>query len=329
MNRRDAIVTLVSFVASLGTLSANAQSPRRVGVLSGRGTQFNRDKRQGVAFVDAMKKLGYQEGRDYVFDDRQWEQGAQVPGLVRELIRLNVDVIVAVTPPAILGAKSVTDRVPIVMVYSADPVATGLVKSLRRPGGNLTGRTWDHGFESSQKFLELLKEMLPNLRRVAVLWDINQPDQQTYFDFHRQAGLQLGVEVISVGARQAADFVQVFETIDRQRADALIVFPSPQLTVPNAKTIMELASARRIAMGVGLGGSVLFADALLLYGPDNSDVPGRVADFVVRILKGAKAGDQPIEQPLKYRLIVNQRIARGLGLTIPQSVLLRADEVIE
>ena len=115
----------------------------------------------------------------------------------------------------------------------------------------------------------------------------------------------------------------------RQKADALIVFPSPQLTVPHGKAIMALASVNRIPTLVGLGGRAIFADALLLYGPDNSEVPSRVADFVNRIFKGAKAGDQPIEQPLKYRLIVNQKIARSLGLTIPQSVLLRADEVIE
>jgi putative tryptophan/tyrosine transport system substrate-binding protein len=145
MKRRGLLIALLACGATK-PFAVRAQKPRRIGIVQGPNGVFRRDKWAGLAFVATMKELGYQEGRDWVLDLREWEKPEEVPGLVHELLRAKVEVIVASAPPSIMGARSVTDRVPIVMAFSADPVATGLVRSLNRPGGNLTGLSWDHGF---------------------------------------------------------------------------------------------------------------------------------------------------------------------------------------
>jgi putative ABC transport system substrate-binding protein len=328
MNRRDAVLSLLALGVAAGPLRGNAQVPRRIGVMHSRGGSFDPDKWGGIALVQALNELGYQEGRNLAIEWKLWETLEQIPELARELVQRKVEVIVAVSPPTIVAAKSATDRIPIVMVHSAEPVELGLVRSFNRPGGNITGLAWDHGFETNLKSLELLQESLPKLRRVALLWDIPDPVHGVYLRYYEKATPQLGLQLVSAGVRSAADLEPAFAQMRKEKAEALVVLPSAQLTIPHRKTIMALASANRIPTLIGIVGFD-FPDALFQFGPNLSDVPRRAASFVDRILKGAKPGDLPIEQPNKYDLIVDLKVARNLGLTIPQSVLIRADRVIE
>jgi len=199
MKRRQAIASLCLAALAAACFPVRAQALRRIGVLHTRGGAMNRDQPGGRLFVEAMKELGYEEGRHYVFDDRRWEKPDEIPALVRDLVRLKTDVIVAATPHSIAGAKSGTDRVPIVFLYSADPVSTGLVRSLSRPEGNLTGFTWDHGFETYVKQLELLKEAMPELRRAALIWDAADAVHPIYAKHIEGAAPALGIHLISLG----------------------------------------------------------------------------------------------------------------------------------
>ena len=300
---------------------------RRIGVVHWRGSFMNRELSGGVAFVAALKELGYHEGRDYVYDEAAWTRQEEAEGLVRELVRRKVDVILAATPPSIVAAKAVTDRVPIVMMYSAEPVAMGLVQSLNRPGGNITGLTWDHGFETNLKALELLKEAVPRIRRVALIWDATDPVHPVYARYYEKAAPQVGLGYISVPVRQAADFAPAFEKMSKERADALVILPSGQLTVPRRGDILALAMRERVpTLYAAIGRDA--PGALLLHGPNLDSMPRRAAAYVARILKGAKPAEIPVEQPDKYGLVVDLFTARKLGIAVPDSILLRADRVI-
>ena len=237
--------------------------------------------------------------------------------------------IIAAAPPSIAGAKSVTDRVPIIMVFAANPIATGLVRSFNRPGGNITGLTWDHGFETYAKQLELFKETLPGIRRVALLWDA-APDatHDIYVKYYEQAAPRLGLALVSVGLREVTDIAPAFEKMRRGKAEALIILPSAQITVPHREAIMALVARDRIPALSGII-HILFQGALYHHAPNLSDNPRRLAAYVDRIFKGAKPGELPIEQPTKYDFVVDRGVARKLGISIPHSVLVRADRVIE
>jgi putative tryptophan/tyrosine transport system substrate-binding protein len=279
-------------------------------------------------FLAAMKEFGYHEGRECVFDFRQWKLPAEVSDIARDLVRLNAAVIVASAPPSILGVRSVTDRVPIVMVAAAEPVATGLVRSLKRPGGNITGLTWDHGFESAFKQLELVREALPKMRRVALLWDASDAAHPIYARYYQQAAKQVRLELLSFGLVEPAQFAGSFEKMIAAKAEALIVLPSAQLTLPHRVAILGLASKYRLATMTG----PVYLDhpgALFIWAPSQAHVPRRTAAFVDRILKGADPANLPVEQPDGYVLHVNVRVARDLGVALPQSVLLRAERLIE
>ena len=329
MNRRDTLLALLALSAASTLHDARAQSPRRVGVVHFRGGSFNREKWGGIALLKAMTDLGYEEGRDVIFDFRSWQKSDEMPAVVRDLLQSKVDLLVAVSPPAISAARTATDRVPIVFVFSAEPVATGLVRSYNRPGGNLTGLAWDHGFETYAKQLELLKEALPGLRRVAVLWDTAvDTTHDIYIRFYADAAPRLGLELISAGIRQATEIESAFEKIKDEKAEALIILPSAQITVPHRDAIMAHATRNRLPTLVGIM-QYTYPGALFQNAPNHTDYPRRVAAFVDRILRGAKPGDLPIEQPNKYDLVVDLKAARALGVTIPQSILLRADRVME
>lgn len=319
------LAVVVVFLPLAAPLVIEAQqAPRRVGVITSGG--WDRGNPSGQAFQSALKALGHEEGRDYIYEPRRWRQPEEVPALTRELVRLKVDVIVAVSPQSIAGARSVTASVPIVMVNAADPIALGLVKSLGRPGGNLTGITWDHGFESAVKMLELLKDALPKARVVAILRDAADPVHEVYFEHFEKAGRQIGMGILSAGVRQKADLEPVFTQMRRERVDALIAFASAVL-VTHREAIMTLASRHHIPTLAPAG--LNYQGALLAWGPRVADNPVRAARYVDQILKGAKPGDLPIEQPTKYELFVDLRVARKLGLMLPAPLLLRADQVIE
>jgi putative tryptophan/tyrosine transport system substrate-binding protein len=325
VNRRDVVIG----IAALAVVHpAQGAQPRRVGVVQGPGGNFAADKWAGKAFLAAMKDLGYREGRDFVYDLREWQKPDEVGVLVTELVRLKTDVIVASAPPSIVGARKVTDRIPIVMVYAADPVATGLVGSLSRPSGNLTGLTWDHGFDSVLKQLELLREALPRVRRIAILWDASDTAHPIYARYFDQAAERLGVQLVSLGVRMTADFAPAFEKMRKAAAEALVVLPSAQLLVPQRLAVMALVRSSRIPT---ITGPIHwdFPGALLLWAPSQEHTPARAAFFVHRILSGAKPGELPIEQPSKYLFHVNQAVARELGITIPRALLVRADKVLE
>lgn len=308
---------------------AQAQKIRRVGVVQFRGGLMNREGAHGMAFVAAMKELGYREGTDYIFDERLWEKQEQVPDLVRHLVRLKVDVIVAAAPPSIVGAKSVTRDVPIVMMYAAEPVAMGLVASLSRPGGNITGITWDHGFETSLKALELLREALPSTRRVALMWDGTDSVHPFYAKHFAKGAPQLGMKLVSIELKRVADLEPEFARMRAEKVDALVVLPSGQITIPNRGTIMSLISRERRPSLVAIIDDRDWPGALLRYGPNLASSPRRAAAYVDRIFKGAKPADMPVEQPTKFDLVINLKTAKAIGLTIPESVLATADEVIE
>jgi putative ABC transport system substrate-binding protein len=327
MKRRGLLIALLA-CGAIKPFAVTAQKPRRIGIVQGPNGVFRRDKWAGLAFVATMKELGYQEGRDWVLDVREWEKPEEVPGLVHELLRAEVEVIVASAPPSIMGARSVTDRVPIVMAFSADPVATGLVRSLNRPGGNLTGLSWDHGFETVLKQLELMREAIPKIRRAAVLWDATDTAHPIYAKYFDQAAQRIGFPLLSLGVRAPSDFPAAFDKLRAENAHALIILPSAQLILPHRLELMKLVRQHRVPT---LAGPIHwdFPGALLIWAPSQAHVPHRVAVFVDRILKGAKPGDLPIEQPTKYEFHVDLRVARDLGIAIPRSVLVQADKIIE
>jgi putative ABC transport system substrate-binding protein len=326
MKRRDFL--LATIVVASVIPAARAQSPRRIGIVHGSASYFSQGHPVRAEFLAVMKELGYLEGRAYTFDFREWKQPAEIPGIARDLVKLNTAVIVASAPPSILGVRSVTDRVPIVMVASAEPVATGLVRSLHQPGGNITGLTWDHGFESALKQLELVREALPKIRRVALLWDASDAVHPIYARYFEQAAKQVGLDLLSFGLREPTQFADSFENMLASKIEALIVLPSAQLTLPNRAAILGHASKHRLPTMTG----PVYLDhpgALLVWAPSQTHVPRRTAAFVDRILKGANPAHLPIEQPDRYLLHVDLRVARALGITIPQSVALRADRLIE
>lgn len=302
---------------------------RRVGVVQFRGGLMNREGAQGIAFVAAMKELGYREGADYLFDERLWQRQEEAPDLVRQLVRLKADVIIAAAPPSIVAAKSVTRDVPIVMMYAAEPVAMGLVASLNKPGGNITGITWDHGFETILKAFELLREAMPNLRRVAVMWDGTDPVHPIYARQFAKGVPQLRLTVVSIELKRVTDLEPEFARMRAEKAEALFVLPSGQITIPNRNTIMALASRERLPTLVNLVDDRPWPGALLRYGPNLASSPRRAAAQVDRIFRGAKPADIPVEQPDKYDFVVDLGAARALDIKLPASLIARADRVIE
>jgi putative ABC transport system substrate-binding protein len=207
-------------------------------------------------------------------------------------------------------------------------MAMGLVQSLNRPGGNITGLTWDHGFETNLKALELLKETLPKLRRVALIWDATDSVHPVYAQHYETAAPRLGVSLVSLPVRRMEDVEPAVMRIRKEKADALVILPSGQLTLPKRVEILALAMRERLPTLYAYVGRD-FPDALLQFGPNLSNMPRRAAAYVDRILKGGKPAEIPIEQPDKYDLVVDLTAARKLGIVVPDSVRVRADRVIE
>jgi putative tryptophan/tyrosine transport system substrate-binding protein len=312
-------------------LAAEAQQAAKVARIGYLVTSLAARPHLREAFRQGLRDLGYVEGRNVVIEYRDAEgKSERLPALAAELVALKVDVIVTGggTPTA-LAAKQATRTLPIVFAFAADPVTSGLVTSLARPGGNVTGLSL-LSTELVGKCLELLTQAVPGVSRVAVLWSPGALGERTEKDMLKGAdvaGRALGVRLQFVEARGPADFDRAFSDMTKARTGALTVLPSAMFFNERSR-LVDLAAKNRL-LAVYPGREFVDAGGLMAYGPNAADLFRRAATYVDKILKGAKPADLPVEQPTKFELVINLKTAKALGLTIPQSVLGRADEVIE
>jgi putative ABC transport system substrate-binding protein len=332
LSRLELVVTLALGVLA-APLAAEAQPAAKVARIGFLVTGSLESPEQRVAldaFRQALRERGYVEGQNILFEHRGADGKIErFPGLATELARLKVDLIVAANTPAARAAQRATTTIPIVVPAMGDPVGDGLVASLARPGGNITGLTF-LGPELVPKRLELLKQALPKVSRVAALWHPGAFGEHTTRDMVKAteaAALTLGVQLQLVEVRGPADLDRAFSKMIRERADALIVLPSAML-FGERRRIEDLAAKHRLPSMSGARESVELG-GLMAYGASITDLFRRSATFVEKILKGAKPADLPVEQPTKFELVINLKTAKALGLTIAPSVLLRADRVIE
>ena len=278
-------------------------------------------------FRQALRELGYIEGRNVALEIR-WAEGKpeQLPGLADELVRLKVDVIVATSGVAALAAKKATPTIPIVMVASSDAIRQGLVASLARPGGNVTGLT-NISPEVSRKRLQILQEMLPRLSRVGVLWcgAISPVGKQEWAEMQAAAKV-LEVQLSSLEAPSRDDLASAFASATKHRVQAVLMVDCSRIN-PSVAEIVDLARKHRLP-AIYPYPRFPQAGGLMSYGANDQDSPRRAATFVDKILKGAKPADLPVEQPTRFELVINLKTAQALGLTIPPSVAARADQVI-
>jgi putative ABC transport system substrate-binding protein len=309
---------LAALVAPIAVQAQKATRAYRIGMLSAGSP---------TTLQQSLMSLGYVEGRDVVFDIRDPEGRIErLDALALDLVRLKVDVIVGGNPSAVLSAKRATTTIPIVMMHTPDPVQLGLVASLAKPGGNITGVT-TLSADLSLKQIELLNEAVPRLSRVALMWNPDNPwHPMTVKALQGRAG-SIGLQLQALDVRGPEAFDAAFHAMTTERAQALLVLADP-MTYFHRRRLADLALKHRLPM---IGGLPDYAEAgsLLAYWADTTDVYRRVASYVDRILKGAKPSDLPIEQPTKFELLANLKTAKALGITIPQSILLRADRIIE
>lgn len=326
MNRRYFLAVLVAL--ALTPLGADAQSAgpiHRIGYLGpglpSTSTAQVKGLRQGLL------ELGYREGMNFVLDFR-WGEGRndRLGELAAELVRANVHVIVTSGEPAIQAAKDVTKTIPIVMGAAGDPVGAGFAASLARPGGNITGVS-NLAVEMTGKWLELLREAVPRLSHVAVLWNPANRTHQTFWKEAQAAARTMGLEVLGVEFRSPDDFERGFATMARHHVNGVLVLPDP-VTGGNRAKLAELLAIGRLP-GIALFRQSAEAGFLLSYGVSTFNNHRRAAGYVDRILKGARPGELPIDQASTFELVINLKTAKALGLNIPQSLLGRADELIQ
>ena len=280
------------------------------------------------AFEDALRELGYVEGRNAVFERRfAWGKQERLPELAAELVRLNVDVIMTGGNPVIAAVKQATSTIPIVMGASRDPVGAGFIASLARPGGNITGLTSETGLEIVGKYLELTKEVVPNASRVALLLNPIPPGAANYRKATENAANNLGVSLSVVEARGRDELEGAFAAMARERVDALVVQSDPVFFTARSQ-IVQLAMKHRLP-AVYQAREFPEVGGLMSYGDNVSYRFRRAAVYVDKILKGTKPGELPVEQSPKIEFVINLRTAKAIGAVIPQSLLVRADEVIQ
>ena len=320
-------IAIVLFL--LAVTMVEAQGPQkvwRVGFL-GDGPRAERAGISIEPFRDGLRELGYVENRSIVVQER-WSEGRSelLPDLAAELVRLKVDVIVTHGVRAIKAAQSATTAIPIVMAVSPDPIATGLVASLARPGGNTTGLT-DQVAELGEKEIEIIREIVPRTRRVAILWNEGNPGARVTFEQTRTAAAKSGLDVAALPVKQQEDLEAAVAKAAGGRADVLVVIHDV-LTVSHRAQVARLALKHKLP---SICASSPFADVggLVAYAPSLPGLFKRAAIFVDRIFRGAKPAEIPVEQPTTFLLRINLRTAAALGLTIPPAVLARADEVIQ
>jgi putative ABC transport system substrate-binding protein len=325
MDRRTFLAALGSglLAAPLGAGAQPAGRVPRIGWLA-----VGPNPALDEAFRQGLRELGYVEGKNIVLEYRLAETFDRLPSLAAELVRLKVDVIFAAAgAQAAFAAKNATTTIPIVMVPVADPVGFGLADTLARPGGNITGPSAGTGPELQGKRLELLKETFPRVSRVAVLWNPDNPGSVVNKRAAEAPAQSLGIKLHSVEVRKSVDLEQAFSAMRRERVEALVTINSP-LLVSHLNRIVDLAAKSRLPT-MHMESRWVEGGGLMSYGPSYPDLYRRAAIYVDKILKGANPAELPIEQPTKFELVVNLRTARALGLTIPQAVLIRADEVIQ
>jgi putative ABC transport system substrate-binding protein len=278
-------------------------------------------------FREGLRDLGYIEGRNILIEYR-WADGKyeRFPALIAELAALKVDVIVTAGTPAALAVKKTTPSIPLVMAAVGDPIGVGLVASLARPGGNVTGLS-AIAPELEGKRLELLREVVPKLSHIAVLWNPDNPFQAGSLKETKTAAQVLGIKVQLLGVRVSEEFPAAFAAILKERPGALLVL-ADRIFLHNRARIVGFEATHRLP-GVYAYPELVEAGGLMSFGPSYAGMHRRAAYYVDKILKGAKPGDLPVEQPTKFDFIINLKTAKALGLTIPPSLLLRADQVIE
>jgi putative ABC transport system substrate-binding protein len=320
-------VVLVLLTVPLAAGAPPAGKVWRIGVLGGRQAVASAESPGGASFRQGLRALGYVEGQNIVIEWRS--SGGQVerlPDLATELVRLKVDVIVATDNPAIAAAQRATSTIPIVMVQAMDPARTGFVDSLARPGGNTTGLTVQ-GTDVQGKALQLLKDAVPTVSRVAVLWAPTEAGRQVQATEAEEAARALGLEVHLLGVRSPAELDGLFTAMARERVDAVLVQAS-QMLGPHHTRIAALAAQSSLPT-MGLNRAWVEEGGLMSYGARDLDLFQRAAYYVDKILRGTPATELPVEQPMKFRLMINLKTAKTLGLTLPPALLFQADEVIQ
>jgi len=327
---RLAFCITFSPVGLFSSVAAEAQPAAKVARIGFLSPNLTANPSMQEAFRQGLRDLGYVEGRNVAIEYR--DAGGKVerlPALAAELVALKVDVIVAGGTPAALAAKQATTTLPIVVSAAGDPVTSGLVTSLARPGGNVTGLSMLSP-DLVGKCLEQLKQAVPGVSRVAVLWQPGAVPERTEKDILQGAEVAaraLGVQLQFVEARGPEEFDRAFSEIIRVRAGALTVLPS-SMFISERRRLVDLAAKNRLPAVYSVR-EFVDAGSFMAYGPNLPDLNRRAATYVDRILKGAKPGDLPIEQPTKFELVINLKTAKALGLTVPQALLQRADQVIE
>ena len=331
MNRRE-FITIVSGV-TMWPLAARAQQPKnvpRIGFLVTGSIDSSEGRASLNAFYQGLREYGYIDGQNILVEVRAADSKIErFPELATELVRLNVDLIVASNSLAARAVHQATTTIPIVVPVMGDPVGDGLVASLARPGGNITGLTF-LGPQLVPKRLALLKEALPTTSQVAALWHPGAYGERTMNDMMNEAedaALILGVHLRLVAVHVPDDLDRAFSTVAGERADALLIFPSPML-FNQRKRIVDLAAEHRLPI-MAMGKEFVQLGGFMSYGADIIDFNRRCVAYVDKILKGAKPADLPVEQPTKFELFINLKTAKTLGIEIPPSLVARADEVIE
>jgi putative ABC transport system substrate-binding protein len=324
------VVALALFVMPSAVPAQPAEKVYRIGYLTiGSAPASGTYTPPLEGFRQQLRELGWVEGRNIVIEYRFADGRAErLPPLAAELVRLKVDLIYANPTPAALAAKKATSTIPIVGTSLTEPVAVGLVSSLARPGGNVTGVSYAFDMNIFGKQLELLKDVAPKARRVAVLADpTSGPTYPRMLEATTTAGKSLGLDLQVLEVRQPAEFDGAFAAMARERAEALLVMGHPMFFL-NRQRLAELAVKHRLP-SMSTQEQWVDAGGLMSYGPNFVDLARRGAVYVDRILRGAKPGDLPVEQPTKFDLAINLKTARALGLKVPQALLQRADQVIE
>jgi ABC-type uncharacterized transport system substrate-binding protein len=323
MKRRD-FIRVVGGAAAAWPLTARAQQPKRmpkVGILL-----FAQADLAGIdPFLRGLEALGYVDGKTVSLEYRdaagKYERAQQ---LTEELVRLNPDVIFSFGGDLAPGIKKATSTIPVVVVVSNDPVEAGLVASLARPGGNITGLTYVHDMLAG-KSVELLKDTVPSVSRVAILWNPNHADPE--FRETERASRTLGVQLQSLEVREPGDFDGAFQALARERAEALIVIGSRLISLQRQR--IGDACAKNGLILVGVPSWLMEIGALFTYGPNVADTQRRAATYVDKILKGPRPSDLPMQQPTAFELIINVDVAKKLGIIVPPTVIARADKVID